>query len=118
MNYLRNRKNAFYFAFSGLWAAMRREPHMRIHVVATVLVTLAGFYFKITKMEWVAVLACITLVLVLELINTALEKICDLVHPHQHPTVKYIKDIAAAAVLLACIFAVLTGLLIFLPYLL
>ncbi|MBL7930579.1 MAG: diacylglycerol kinase family protein [Bacteroidia bacterium] len=118
MSYLKNRKNAFVYAFSGLWQVTKREAHIRIHLLATVLVVSAGFYFGLSSVEWVCICACIALVFCLEIINTAIEKLCDLVMPDQHPTIKYIKDISAAAVLIACGFAVVTGLIIFLPYLL
>lgn len=118
MNYLKKRTSAVGVALSGLWQAFKSEPHLKLHGVAAVLVVTAGFYFSISQTEWIAVLGCITLVISLELINSAIEKLCNLVMPQQHPTIKYIKDVAAAAVLIACIFAVIVGLLVFRKYVL
>lgn len=116
MNYLNNRKNAFSYAFSGLWQVVKKEAHMKIHLCAAIAAISAGIYFKISAAEWMVIAFCIVFVFCLEIINTALERICDMVMPDQHPSIKYIKDISAAAVLLACIFAVLGGLVIFLPH--
>jgi diacylglycerol kinase (ATP) len=104
------------YACTGLWQSFRKEKHMQIHLVSAMLVVLAGLYFGISRWEWVAVSGCITLVMVTEIINSALEKICDLITLERNPTIKYIKDISAAAVLLSCIFAVVTGFLVFGKY--
>jgi diacylglycerol kinase len=117
MTYFKDRKNAFGFAFSGLRQAFKTEKHLKIHFLCAVMVIAAGFYFSVSALEWVAVLTCIALVFAFELINSAIEKLCDLVIPHQHPGIKYIKDVSAGAVLVVCILAVLTGILIFIPYL-
>ncbi len=117
MTYLKNRKNAFVYAFSGLWQSFMKEAHMKIHLLAAILVISAGFYFGISKWDWVCILGCITMVISFELINTALENLCDMVTREQHPTIKYIKDISAAAVLLICVFSAVVGLFIFGPYL-
>jgi diacylglycerol kinase len=116
MRYLNDRKNAFIYALSGLWQAFKKEAHIKIHFLAAIVVISAGLYFSITKYEWLAVSICIVLVIASELINTAMEKLCDIVMPDQHPTIKYIKDIMATVVLLTCILSVITGLVIFLPY--
>jgi diacylglycerol kinase len=78
---------------------------------------LMGWYLEITKTEWILSLFCIALVLSLEAINSAIEYLVDLASPDFHPLAKKSKDIAAAAVLIAAIFALIIGLLIFLPYL-
>lgn len=118
MNYLKKRGNAFVFAIQGLVAGFKRESHLQFHIIATVLVTVVGFYFRINYLEWCILLASIFLVLISEIINTAIEKLCDVVTYDIHPTIKYIKDISAAAVLLACIFSIIAGILILGPYLL
>ena len=74
-----------------------------------------GWVFQIDAMEWMVILLCITAVLTLEMINTAIEKLCDVVHPGYHPQIKVIKDIAAGAVLLAAVGSVIAGAIIFLP---
>jgi diacylglycerol kinase len=118
MNYLKKRGNAFVFAIQGLAAGFKRESHLQFHLIAAVLVSVAGFYFRINYLEWCILLACIFLVIICEIINTAIEKLCDVVTYDIHPTIKYIKDISAAAVLLACIFSIIAGILVLGPYLL
>ena len=88
---------------------------MRIHLVAAVLACVAGFYFNITSVEWIVIILCIVLVISFELLNTAIEELCNMIHPEQHPVIKKVKDIAAGAVLVAAIGSVIAGLIIFLP---
>ncbi len=106
---------SFYYAFSGIASAFRSEFNMRIHVVAAALAAVAGFYFKIAAAEWGMIIVCICAVIAMELINTAIEKLCNHVTAEQHPSVKQIKDIAAAAVLITAIGSFVVALIIFLP---
>ena len=105
----------FRYAINGLISAFRTEVNMRVHIIAAVLICIAGFYFNLTSVEWVVIVLCIVLVISFELINTAIEELCNLVHPEQHPIIKKVKDIAAAAVLIAAIGSVVAALIIFLP---
>lgn len=116
MNFLKQRMRSFGFAFSGLYEAIKTEMHMKFHLIAAVLVIVAGFYFSITKTEFLVVLICIALVISLELINTAIEHLCNKLMPETNVNVKYIKDVSAAAVLFASIIAFSIGLYIFWPY--
>ena len=70
---------------------------------------------KVDTIEWTILILCMILVLSLEMINSAIEKICDLIQPNQHPQIKIIKDVAAGAVLLASIGAAIIGAIILLP---
>ena len=88
---------------------------MRMHIIVSVLVCIAGFYFSLSSAEWIVIILCIVLVISFELINTAIEELCNLVHPKQHPIIKKVKDIAAAAVLVAATGSVVAALIIFLP---
>ena len=74
-----------------------------------------GWLFAITPGEWMAVVLAIGLVWVAEALNTAIEYVADLAHPDEHPEVKKLKDLAAAAVLFASIAALVVGLIVFLP---
>jgi len=103
----------FVAAMSGIVRAVRTEPHMPIHLMASVLVTAAGFYFSISKMEWLVLLITIALVIGAELINTAIEYAVDLATEEIHPLAKAAKDIAAGAVLVTAVFAVIIGVIIF-----
>jgi diacylglycerol kinase len=105
----------FKYAINGLIAAIRSEVNMRIHIIASVLVCIAGFYFQISSVEWIVLVLCIVLVISFELINTSIEEFCNMVHPEHHPIIKKVKDIAAAAVLVAAVGSVVAALIIFLP---
>ena len=111
----RKRIASFRYAVLGLSDLFRTQPNARIHLLATALVVALGLYFHISRMEWVALSICISLVLVSEALNTALEYLTDLVSPEYHPLAGKVKDVAAAAVLLAALGAVVVGLLIFIP---
>ncbi|MDB5191827.1 MAG: diacylglycerol kinase [Segetibacter sp.] len=106
---------SFGFAFTGLFTFFRYERNGKIQLLAAVIATIAGGLFKISLHEWMWMCACIVTVLSFEMMNTAIEKICNMVQPEYHPAVKAIKDIAAAAVLLAAMASVVIGALIFLP---
>ena len=114
MNYFKERITAIGYALAGCRAAFVTEAHLKLEVVMAIAVLLLGWYCDLTKTEWFMIAGCITLVLCLELFNSALEKLCDLVYPQPHPTIKYVKDVAAGAVLLACVFSAIIGAIIFL----
>lgn len=116
--YLKKRYTSFKFAFKGLHAALRSEPHMRLHVLSAVGVVAAGFAFGVSLTEWCLLIGCIGLVVTAEVFNTAIETVVNLVSPTYHPLAGKAKDLAAGAVLVAAITAALTGTIIFLPYLL
>lgn len=116
MNYLRNRKNAILNGISGLAQAFKNEVHLKLFLFIAFLVIILAAYFRVSKFEWVALLLCICMVLSLELFNSAIEKLCDKVMPQINPKIKYIKDVMAGSVLLACIFAACVGLIIFSNY--
>lgn len=84
-------------------------------MVAAILVIAAGFIFGISLLEWIAIVLAIGFVFVVEIFNTAIENITDFISPDEHPSIKRIKDMAAAAVLISAIVAVIIGLMVFLP---
>lgn len=102
------------YALRGIAVAFTGS-NLKIQRVIALLVLLAGFYFKISRTEWCLIIIAITSVLAFELVNTALEKICDFVHPEKNEKIRDIKDISAGAVLLVSISAFVLGLMIFLP---
>jgi len=112
---LRSRGKSFRFAFNGISVFFKQEPNAILHIIATILVFVAAIFFDITKTEWIAIIVVTGFVWVAELLNTAIEKIMDFIQPAYHPSVKYIKDVSAAAVLLSAITAILTGAIIFIP---
>lgn len=107
---------AFGFAWNGLRQAFRTEPNFRFELLCAFLVVFLGFYFQLSKYEWVACVFCIGIVLLTELMNTAIESLTNLVSPGYHELAKNAKDLAAAAVLLAAFCALVVGLIIFVPH--
>jgi undecaprenol kinase len=105
------------FALTGLKLALQ-EKHFRIHLVATVLAIVLGFLLHISSTEWCIILMCIGAVLSLEIVNTAIEHLVDLVEPNFNPKAGAIKDLAAGAVLVFSIIAALIGIMIFGKYIL
>lgn len=106
---------SFVYAFEGIKAFLRGEPQALMHALATLFVIIAGYYFEITKQEWIAVIFAIGIVIVSEMLNTAIEKLTDMVSPEIHPKAKVVKDLAAGAVLMASMVAAVIGLIVFLP---
>ena len=105
---------SFVYAGAGV-LVVARQPNMQIHLVATVVVVAAGLGWRVSLGEWLALVIAITLVLVLEAVNTALEAVVDLASPGVHPLAKRAKDVAAGAVLLAACGAVVVAALVFGP---
>jgi diacylglycerol kinase len=106
---------SFACAFRGIAALLKSEVHARIHLSATVTVLALGWWWDINAGEWMAVVLSIGLVWTAEALNTAIEYVADLAHPDEHPEVKKLKDLAAAAVLFASVAAFVVGLIVFLP---
>jgi undecaprenol kinase len=103
------------YAFQGALFALRTEIHMRIHAAASVIVFIMAALLGVTRLEWVILAGVCSLVLMAELINTAVENAVDLITGDPHPLAKAAKDTAAAAVLTAAVFAIAAGLLILGP---
>jgi undecaprenol kinase/diacylglycerol kinase (ATP) len=102
-------------AFNGMLIFFQKERNGQIHLAIAVLVLMAAFLLQINTVEWIAILLCIAIVISLEMLNSALEKLCDMVHANYHPIIKIVKDISAAAVLWSVCFSVVIGIIIFLP---
>ena len=109
---------SFGYAFEGIFAGIRGERNMKIHCFAAVCVIVAGVLFHISVTEWCICLVLFGLILSLELVNTAIEAVVDLVTEDKKPLAKLAKDTAAGAVLIAAVMAAMAGLLIFVPKLL
>ncbi|WHY84757.1 diacylglycerol kinase family protein [Neobacillus novalis] len=106
------------YAISGVNTALRAERNMRIHFISSIIVLLVSFYFSITKIEWLFILLAIGGMFALELVNTAIERVVDLVTEEYHPLAKQAKDLAAGAVLVYAFLSVAMGMIIFSPYVL
>lgn len=105
----------FGYAMEGIRTGLRRERNMRIHTAAMILVVFAGTVLKLSAVEWCICLILFGLVIALELVNTAVEAVVDLVTEERKPLAKIAKDTAAGAVLTAAFMAAVIGCIIFIP---
>ena len=111
---VRSRGKSFSYAINGLLQLFRLEPNAKLHTLATVGVIIAGLLRHIGHWQWVALIFAIGLVWITESLNTCIEKLCDFCCENKfHPAIKIIKDISAAAVLIAAIASVATGIIVF-----
>jgi undecaprenol kinase len=112
------RFKSFTHAFRGIGYALKQEPNFRAECVIAAVVIIAMFVFPLTQSERVLLIVTIFLVLVMELVNTALERTMDILKPRVHPYVRTVKDVMAGAVLITTIGAAAIGLFIFGPFVL
>ncbi len=113
--FLKQRIKSFSYAFKGVKILFGTQTHAKIHAVAAFLVIWAGWYFRISAVEWCLIIICIASVMAAEGVNTALETLTDLVSPDFHVLAGRAKDVAAGAVLLLAVGAAIVGVIIFLP---
>lgn len=106
---------SFSYAAQGIRYVLKTQPNMRIHVTIGSLAVIAGFFFHITVPEWLAMVIVIGFVMILEVVNTAVETLVDLYTDEFNQLAKISKDTAAGAVMLMAIVSVVVGLIIFLP---
>ncbi len=111
----RKRVKSFGHAIDGLRILLREEWNARIHLAAMICAVVAGFVFHLSLGEWMAVVLSIGIVFGFELINTSLEELADFVCPERREQIRKVKDLGAAAVLVAALAALVVGLLVFLP---
>jgi len=109
------RIKSFGFALNGLKILIQEEHNARIHIIAAISVILAGFYFQLSSLEWLAIFFAIGLVISLEIINSAIENIADFISPKKNDAIKKIKDLSAAGVLISALTALTIGFIIFIP---
>ena len=113
MRLLKNPLNGFKYAMEGVVHVFRTQRHMRFHFLTLVLVLVVSLVFKLAREEILVLLFTITLVLMAEMFNTAIEAVVDLVTQTYHPLAKFAKDIAAGAVLITTVNALAVGFLLF-----
>ncbi len=114
-SFLVNRIKSVGYAFKGAFLLVTKESSIKIQFVITILMTIAGFYFEISKTEWLIQILTIALVMGIEGVNTAIEEVANFIHPEYHEKIGYIKDVAAGAVFIAAICAVIVGCIIYIP---
>ncbi len=111
------RLKSMVFALKGAFKLITTEHSVMVQSSLAVLMTFAGFYFGITRVEWMMQILVFGLVLSIEGLNTAVEKVADFIHPEYHERIGFIKDIAAGAVFFAALTAIAIGCIIYFPYL-
>src|SRR5215203_1943693 len=108
-----NRFKSFNYAWSGIKELLRTEHNTRVHLFLTISAVALGFIFKVSIGEWIGLIICMTMVWTAEIFNTCIEKLLDFISTDRHPRIKNIKDMAAAAVLVASWSAMIVGGIIF-----
>ncbi len=116
MDYNKSLIKSFGYAVEGVWHALRCNRNLRISFFLAVLVILLGLYFQVTSLEMVILIIAILLVILSEMINTAIEEMVNLITQEHRKEAKIAKDVAAGMVLVASMGSVIIGLLIFTPY--
>jgi len=114
-SFVSGRLKSLKFAVLGAYKLITTEHSVMVQFSLGILMTIAGFYFNISKTDWLFQTMAIGLVLSIEGLNTAVEKIADFIHPDFHSRIGFIKDIAAGAVFFAAIAAIAVGLIIYIP---
>lgn len=112
---VRARLQSFRYAFAGLKAVLRTEHNAYIHLALTAAAFILGVVLRITAGEFMLLILAMAAVWMAELFNTAIEKTADLISKEQHPQIEVIKDVSAAAVLIAAVAAFVVGCFIFIP---
>jgi diacylglycerol kinase (ATP) len=112
---LRERAGSFRFAFNGVRMFLRKEHNARVHLVATITVFTGAWWLQLPAKEIILLIIVTGFVWTAEIFNTAIENIMDFISPERRPEVKLIKDLSAAAVLVAAFTALITGAIIFIP---
>ncbi len=103
------------FALKGAFKLITSEHSVMVQTTISIVLIIAGFYFKISREEWMFQTLAIGLVLSIEGLNTAVEKVSDFIHPEFHERIGFIKDIAAGAVFFAALTAFVIGCIIYIP---
>lgn len=109
------KKNSFYYAFKGIREATNTQWNFRFHLLAAAIVITLGAWLELSGVEWSVLLLCCGMVMVTELLNTAIEYITNKISPEWNEVAGKIKDLSAGAVLLAALFAAAAGLTLLMP---
>lgn len=108
-------KESFYYAFKGIKTAYKNEPNLKIQTVFAVIALSVGVFLKLDRIEWLILTFTIFWVISLELLNTVIESLVNLVSPEVKPYAKIAKDVSAACVLVAAILSIIVGIVLFVP---
>ncbi|MAT44521.1 MAG: diacylglycerol kinase [Anaerolineaceae bacterium] len=113
--FITDRIRSFKPAFQGILFILRYEKNTWIHLFVTLVVTAFSILLKINSIEWLFIITAVFIVWFAEILNTAIEKTVDLITLEKNPQAKIIKDLSASFVLLSALYAVISGLVIFIP---
>lgn len=119
-NKIKSKKNkniisSFKYGFLGLFETIKKERNIKIALTLIAIGIIISCFLNLSIMEWIVVMIMSTIVVTLEMMNTALEAVVDMVMPNIHPLAKIAKDTAAGAVVLSIVVAFIIGLIIYLP---
>ena len=112
---INKRFKSFGYAYNGLKILILEEHNSRIHILAAIVAVIAGYFYQLSALEWIAIVFAIGLVIAFEIFNSAIENISDFISPGQDDRIKKIKDLSAAGVLVGAITAAIIGLIVFVP---
>tara|TARA_B100000945_G_scaffold315949_1_gene315998 strand:- start:3131 stop:3502 length:372 start_codon:yes stop_codon:yes gene_type:complete len=116
MQFVIKRIKGIIIAISGMFFLLKNEDSIKVQSLCIILFVFLGYYFDITKNEWIIHIILIGFILTAEALNTVAEKICDIINPNYDSRIKLIKDIAAGAVSFAVISSIIVLLIIYYPY--
>ena len=115
LGFIKGRIRGGLIAFKGAFLFVTTEHSGMVQFALAILITIAGFYYKLSPIEWLFHTVVVAHVLAIETLNTAIEKLSDFIHKEQHERIGFIKDISAGAVWFAAMGALVVELIIFLP---
>jgi len=113
--FVKGRLKSVGYSVKGAYKLVTSEHSIMVQFFIGIGITIAGFYFNIAPTEWMLQTLAIGLVMAIEGANTAVEKICDFIHPDFNKKIGFIKDIASGAVFFAAIAALVVGVIIYYP---
>lgn len=116
IHFLKGRARSFACAIKGIGLMLNAGANMRIHFCGAAAAIGAGFYFRISPLEWCLIILCCVSVIATEGLNTAIERLADHIHPDRHAEIGKAKDLAAAATLIVATGAAVVGVIIFAKY--
>lgn len=111
---IKERMRSFSHAMNGLKILLREEHNARIHLAVAIVVIVAGIFVGLSITEWIIITILIGFVFAMEIVNSAIENLCDLICPEQNEKIKKIKDLAASAVFVAAMISIIAGIVLFL----
>ncbi len=114
-DFIIDRSKSVIYAAKGFWILITSENSIIAQVIIAIIMTVIGFLVHLSTTEWLFQTLAIGIILVAESLNTAIEKFADFVHPDYHKQIGHIKDISAGAAFFAAIFAIIIGLIIYIP---